>query len=142
MFTATALYNKSDVEVWHMTGTTAVGTGTGSADDEVKTTNITATSEWKVIVDGVEFTVSVEFQSSDASASYKDVELETADQVIQISKNTVTKDDIVPAEGATVVSVTGGDAITTDATGTEVTIVVEAEDGTQATYTVNFVYVP
>ena len=142
VFTATALYNKSDVEVWHMTGTTAVGTGTGSADDEVKTTNITATSEWKVIVDGVEFTVSVEFQSSDASASYKDVELETADQVIQISKNTVTKDDIVPAEGATVVSVTGGDAITTDATGTEVTIVVEAEDGTRATYTVNFVYVP
>ena len=142
VFTATALYNKSDVEVWHMTGTTAVGTGTGSADDEVKTTNITATSEWKVIVDGVEFTVSVEFQSSDASASYKDVELETANQVIQISKNTVTKDDIVPAEGATVVSVTGGDAITTDATGTEVTIVVEAEDGTQETYTVNFVYVP
>lgn len=142
VFTATALYNKSDVKVWHMTGTTAVGTGTGSADDKVKTTNITATSEWKVIVDGVEFTVSVEFQSNDAGASYKDVELEAADQVIQISKNTVTKDDIVPAEGATVVSVMGGDAITTDATGTEVTIVVEAEDGTRATYTVNFVYVP
>jgi hypothetical protein len=143
VFTATALSAKAPVTVKHSSGTVA-GTGTGSASDTVKTTDITTNSVWTVVVDGTEFTIKVAVQSNDASVSYKGVDGNVAlknGNTVQISKSTVTADDLVAATGATINSVTGGATISSVATGTPVTITTTAEDGTTATYTLTGVTV-
>jgi hypothetical protein len=140
VFTATALTATDNVIVKHSDGNT-VGTGTGSASDTKKTTDITTNSVWTVVVDGTEFTIKVAVQSSTTTVSYKGQAL-SGNETLYTTKATVTADDFTVSGGKITNVVMADTEITVDGSSngtTQVTISTEAEDGTTGSVVVNFV---